>query len=635
MTFLLVLILNLWLISLLAINSSALAQSGNRLVVHYVEGSTLEGKIGYKVNIYLSALDADGNAISGLTKDDFRVSEDARQVELDGVSRSSNLPIGILILIDTSGSMQGKPIQEARSSAAAFISSLGENDQIAVASFNENLNVHSEFEKDRTRAVNLINQIDAVNLASTCLYDALYSTVQKTATLESGRRALILLTDGQDYKADNTCSVHTLDDVINLASQGSTRVPIHTIGLGTDVDQNSLQRLSSMSGGLYHFAPDANQLKGIFETLTNQLRSEYVLTYESSSTPGAHGVLVEMKYNNEVTQDSRNFSLPSLPTTLTIISPVDGQEISGKTKLAVSLGGSGEVVEKIAFYLGDKLIATDTTLPYEQDYEFSPDQAGSQVLSVKALGANDEELAAASIGIAILEAPPPSLTPDLSINDLSGLRPFTLGAGGLAAAVLISFLVIRARKKSSLASEEGKASEVLQSEEDRTIDNLEMNPDASGLKYGQTLASLTILNSDDLSMIGQELSITKLPTTIGRSASNDIVISKKDQPVSRNHAILEQQGGNFILKEATVTDEYGNFKQPTYGTFVNDIRVLDENITLQDGDEIRLGSRFRMRFNQSKLSIGSEEKTMDGFELIDEAEKTREADHGLDSTLDY
>ena len=84
------------------------------------------------------------------------------------------------------------------------------------------------------------------------------------------------------------CSAQTIDDVLKIAGEGSTRVPVHTIGLGNDVDEKSLKRISSLTGGIYRSTKTSGELSNLFNEIANQFRSEYILHYTSNSAPGEH-----------------------------------------------------------------------------------------------------------------------------------------------------------------------------------------------------------------------------------------------------------------------------------------------------------------------------------------------------------
>ena len=594
-----------------------MAQSNSDLIIHYVEGQPLTDQVGYSINIYLSALDSSGYPILGLSQENFIITEDSRQVEIDSVSYSDNLPISLLMLIDTSGSMQGSPISDARRAASGFINGLIEKDQVGVYTFNEKITSVTDFTTDRQTAAQKVSRISAVNLASTCLYDAAYEAVTKAATITSGRRAIILLTDGQDYKGGQACSVHTIDDLVQLSSAGSMRVPIHVIGLGEEVDQNSLQRIAEMSGGIFTYTPTSGELSQVFEKLSNQLRSEIILNYRSAAAPGAHVVVVEMENENITSQDSRSFLLPALPTQLIIISPGEAQQVNGITKIAAAVTGQGQIVQSVKFFLGEEEIGSDATVPYEIDWDTRQADTGSQKIKVVALGSDNEELASSSITVNITSV---SDGVDTGTSFLS--NPLAIG-GLLVVLVGAGLLIFFLNKGKQSAREPADDNFDLRSDDegkdsDRTIDGFQLNSE-------KVLATLTVLASDDPGMIMQELNITSYPCLIGRHPDCDVVVPKEDSPVSRKHIRLELRDGRPILKEEISIDESGNTKFPTYGSFVNEKKVMAGGVILKNGDEIRLGTRFRLRFNsEENFSQGSEDRTLDNIDLQNLSDETKE-----------
>ena len=151
--------------------------------------------------------------------------------------------------------------------------------------------------------------------------------------------------------------------------------------------------------------------------------------------------------------------------------------------------------------------------------------------------------------------------------------------------------------------------------DERTYDSFEPSPDALGM--------LTVTASDDSSMIGHRFDITKSLTTLGRSADNDVNFPK-DAPVSRHHAQIEEKKGGLFLSHAASVESTGGSKTPTYGTFINDLELGPDPIMLQSGDEIRLGKRVRLKFQASGRITSVEERTYDGFDTHDDADKTRD-----------
>jgi pSer/pThr/pTyr-binding forkhead associated (FHA) protein len=107
---------------------------------------------------------------------------------------------------------------------------------------------------------------------------------------------------------------------------------------------------------------------------------------------------------------------------------------------------------------------------------------------------------------------------------------------------------------------------------------------------GKLLATLTVESSDDPQHIHKVFEIRNNITRVGRGAVNEMRLSEEDKVVSREHIIITRKAGSFFLEEATKP------KRPTYGTFVDEIQVNPPGIILQNAAIIRLGSRFRMRF---------------------------------------
>ena len=116
------------------------------------------------------------------------------------------------------------------------------------------------------------------------MFDALMSAEQLLANV-SGRKAILLLTDGMDNRSKNN-----EDAVVN--DIGSGGLTISTIGLGNPqdvkslqgIDETSLKSLAQQAGGIYTYEPDPSQLASIFQQYGTALQNEYALTYISPST---------------------------------------------------------------------------------------------------------------------------------------------------------------------------------------------------------------------------------------------------------------------------------------------------------------------------------------------------------------
>jgi len=618
------------LVVILAFPINALAQSSLDLAVNFVEGIPAKDKIAYDMSVYLSVVDSAGNPIKDLTAENFTVSEDSQQVDLESVDLISDEPINLVLVLDISGTMSGPGIAAAKEAASNFIAGLAEKDRVAVITFNDEITTIIDYTTDHQAARDQIAMVDAKRNAGTCLYDAAYQAVQMSASLPSGRRAVILLTDGVDEKADRSiCSTHTQDDVIDLASSDSTRVPVFALGLGHKIDEKVLERQASMTGGRYLHTPENSQLGAMFNRLAELLRSQYILRYTSIAGPGAHTLAVSANYLNATDNDTRNFLLPALPTRVSITSPEDGQDVSGTETIRISIAGGGELVESVAFQIDGETVGTDTTTPYQQDVDFSSFENGSADLSVIVYGAEDAELARDSISITVKDGVAKATstpTDDDVVNGDNDDDPETnwalwggiLGFVAIVAGIVIFFVLKQRReeKERDAAWEQSQSMDETPYVEmdDMTIDDWEPSVNALGM--------LTVVNSDDPALIGQHFEITKSVTTLGRSADNDILFPK-DSPVSRYHAKIDERGGGLFLSEVESTGKDGSLKTPTFGTFLND-EALTDPILLESNDEIRIGKRVRLRFEAAGVTTKSEEMTYDGFMPEEDVEEDDE-----------
>ena len=251
---------------------------------------------------HVTVRDANGVPIPDLGADRFEIVEDGRtsfpprevttHVNPDAV-------ISIVMVIDISGSMEGKPIEEAMRAANALLDQLSGQDRAAIIAFADEVKdldpeVLEEgkelgFTTDKNAVRNVVNFLDTKIGWDTPLYDAIYKGVKMAESEPVGKRAVVVMTDGRDER-DNASgvpvkdagSISTPDDPINEANRHN--IPIFSIGLaglGGKIDTKYLTRLAERTGGIYQEAPEPEELTPLFEEVASQLKTQYVLHYDS------------------------------------------------------------------------------------------------------------------------------------------------------------------------------------------------------------------------------------------------------------------------------------------------------------------------------------------------------------------
>ena len=237
-----------------------------------------------QVTVYVSAIDINGEPV-GVAASQLVLDENGVEITPDYVSGVGEVgPLNTLLVIDISGSMNslGK-LAAAKDAAKAYVNQSRPNDATGLLTFNTQDDYVQPLTTDNQVMVAAIDELRAYD--DTAMYDALMSGVEILGPV-SGRKAIIVLTDGMDNRSKSTP-----EDVITGISPGG--LSISTIGLGDPrhsegnlrgLDEAALMELAESAGGVYGYADDVEGLKNLYELYGRALQSEYVLTYTSPST---------------------------------------------------------------------------------------------------------------------------------------------------------------------------------------------------------------------------------------------------------------------------------------------------------------------------------------------------------------
>jgi len=228
------------------------------------------------VELYTSALDRRGRPADDLERDDFIVREEGEVQEVRRFERVRELPIWAGLLLDRSNSM-AEEIREVAAGALAFFDQvLTPKDRAAVLTFNHQPELVVRFTGDREVLAGGVAGI--YTDGGTALYDSLVYALYYFSGI-NGKRALLVITDGDDEG-----SRYGFDDALDYARR--TGVAIYTIGLGLPGKsaqiQMQLQRLAAETGGRSFLISRASDLQRVYESIEEELRSQYLLAYQST-----------------------------------------------------------------------------------------------------------------------------------------------------------------------------------------------------------------------------------------------------------------------------------------------------------------------------------------------------------------
>ena len=174
------------------------------------------------VTLTATVTDARGRYRADLRQSDFTVYEDGVKQELAYFNTGDRVPMSVGILFDTSGSMIDK-IESVRDAVEHFVKSVAPGDEIFLIRFSDNAEVVQDFTDDRQRILRAVEGLEPQG--STALYEAVLLGLQKVNSGKHRKRALLLLTDGND-----TASRVKFSDVLTLARK--SEVIIYALGIG-------------------------------------------------------------------------------------------------------------------------------------------------------------------------------------------------------------------------------------------------------------------------------------------------------------------------------------------------------------------------------------------------------------------
>ncbi len=273
-----------------------------RAVAHLASGASLEELVVLDpkmpveavdvqlVELYASVVDARGRLTTGLGRDDFRIFEQGEAQPLHRFATVTDLPIRVALLMDTSASM-GRRMEVAIESAQRFFRTvLTPEDRAALLTFNHDIRLVVPFTDQIDRLRYGADTLDADG--STRLYDALVYTTHYFGGIE-GRRALVLLSDGEDVGSD-------LDFDLALERALRARLTVYAIALKVEdpTTRQRLQQLTQETGGRLFLIDREQQLGEVYDQIERELRSQYLLVYRPTqpARPGEEfrGVQVEV-----------------------------------------------------------------------------------------------------------------------------------------------------------------------------------------------------------------------------------------------------------------------------------------------------------------------------------------------------
>jgi len=306
---------------------SSMGQVGGQETTQQGELPTFRKNVNV-VNVFFTVKDHHGALIPNLSKDEFEVLENGKPETIKYFSAESNLPLTLGLLIDSSGSMQ-RMLPEEKVVAADFLRQvITEKDLAFVISFD----ISVDLLQDLTSDIRLLRsglERARINIGGggpvipgvqgpvpishprgTLLYDAVYLASDDVLGKQVGRKAMVVLTDGNDEG-----SKLKLRDAIEAAQKADT---VCYVLLLNDpqygpADMSDMKQLSEQTGGRVIEVNNPKKIGAAFAQISNELRSQYSLGYspEDARRDGSFRKIEVKSKNGYKVQSRKGYYAPA------------------------------------------------------------------------------------------------------------------------------------------------------------------------------------------------------------------------------------------------------------------------------------------------------------------------------------
>ena len=259
------------------------------------------------VNLLATVRDGKGRLVNSLTKDDFILEEDGARQDVSYFARQTDLPITIGLLVDTSVSQERLIEDERHASYRFFEAVLRENEDLAfLMSFDSNVELLQDYTDSRkllSRGLDELRVESSVRglhpgptgssgAVGTALYDAIYLACDEMFRGQVGRKALVIISDGNDsgskMKLDQAIEAAHRADVVIFSIRYFDRAFYMRYGQGVGVS-GALRRISRDTGGSLFEVTKRNTLSGIFDKINEEMRNQYSIGYSPKRDPSIAG----------------------------------------------------------------------------------------------------------------------------------------------------------------------------------------------------------------------------------------------------------------------------------------------------------------------------------------------------------
>ena len=233
------------------------------------------------ITFTVTVTDTYGRFVTGLAKNAFTITDDKTQQEITFFS-DEDAPVSLGVVFDVSGSMSGEKISRAREALTKFIETSHTRDEYFLIGFNQRAQLLLDHTRDSDSLMQKLTFVQTKG--QTALYDACYLGVERVTRGAHQKRAILLISDGQDNS-----SRYTFSELRRLLKESD--VIIYAIGIVDGHDDSQLdtsgrailEELAGVSGGKAFFPSTSAEMNDTFERIALELRTQYSIGYRPNN----------------------------------------------------------------------------------------------------------------------------------------------------------------------------------------------------------------------------------------------------------------------------------------------------------------------------------------------------------------
>ena len=280
------------------------------------------------VNLNVKAMDRAGQPITHLKQGDFDVYEDGVKQDVSHF-KPVTAPVNVVMLLDLSGSTQKKR-KAMKAAAIRFVDAMPAGDKIAMVGFTRRYKVLTDFTDDKATLKSVLEKINGLD-GGTAFYDSMWKALDQLDELSEARKAIVVLTDGEDESlVSNRETTHTYDVLLDRASEEDVTIyPIYfspsnqinkvgvLFGSGSLLGESKaktarkqLEQLADQTGGELFSAQREEELESAYNRVASELHTLYSLAYSPDKLKHDgqfRRVTVKLKQDGSIAKTRRGY----------------------------------------------------------------------------------------------------------------------------------------------------------------------------------------------------------------------------------------------------------------------------------------------------------------------------------------